>query len=308
VTPLIQRRRPLVSVIVPTCERPELLHEAIGSVAAQDLGNDLEMIVVNDARPSVASVVREWDNVLTIRLLEPSRRSGPASTRNLGIEHARGQYLSFLDDDDLFVAGHLAAILPPLERGEADLVYAGAAVSDRRLGVPLPDLSAFPLKAYPYDRRFLLVANYVHTASVMVRSFRDSPIRFDEELDVCEDWDMWLALAVGLDFRVQFVDEITSIYHQVPDVVGLVAQAQLVSPSRFSVARDIIHAKWPSDDPIVVGYRAWLTELEGVRSGLIAKSRRMPNLLFDDILSYLHPRVSAGRPPDVHDMAKFFSE
>jgi glycosyltransferase involved in cell wall biosynthesis len=262
-----------------------LLHEAIGSVAAQDLGDDLEVIVVNDAGPSVASVVREWDGVLAIRLLEPSRRSGPASTRNLGIEHARGQYLSFLDDDDLFVAGHLAAILPPLERGDADFVYAGAAV---------------------YNRRFLLVANYVHTASAMMRNFRDSPIRFDEELDVCEDWDMWLALAVGLDFQVQFVDEITSIYHQVPGVVGLVAQAQSVSPSRFSVARDTIHAKWPSDDSIVVGYRAWLTELEGVRSGLIAQGRSMPNLLFDDILSYLHPRVSAGRPPDVQDMVKFF--
>ncbi|MGH3568075.1 MAG: glycosyltransferase [Pseudonocardia sp.] len=76
-TPLIQRRRPLVSVIVPTCERPKLLHEAIGSVAAQDLGDDLEVIVVNDARPSVASVIREWDDLLMIRLLEPGQRLGP---------------------------------------------------------------------------------------------------------------------------------------------------------------------------------------------------------------------------------------
>ncbi len=307
-TALVQRRRPLVSVIIPTCERPRLLHEAIASVVAQDLGDELEVIVVNDARPSVASVVREWDGVLTTRLLEPGRRSGPASARNLGIESARGHYLSFLDDDDLFVAGHLAAVLPPLERGEADLVYAGAAVSDRRIGVPFPEFSAFPQKVYPYDRRLLLVANYVHTASVMVRSFREGPVRFDEGLDVCEDWDMWLALTVGLGFRVRFIDEITSVYHQVPEVVGLVAAAQTVSPSRFSVARSIIHAKWPSNDPLVVGYRTWLTELERVRSGLIAQGRRMPNLLFDDILSYLHPRVAAGQLPDLRDLARFFPD
>ncbi|MGH8897134.1 MAG: hypothetical protein ACRDZ4_08965 [Egibacteraceae bacterium] len=49
------------------------------------------------------------------------------------------------------------------------------------------DLAGYPLKAYPYDPRFLLVANYLHTGSVIVRNFKDTPVRFDGSLEVCED-------------------------------------------------------------------------------------------------------------------------
>jgi hypothetical protein len=86
--------------------------------------------------------------------------------------------------------------------------------------------------------------------SVIIRNFRHTPIRFDEALEVCEDWDIWIALTQTLDYRMSFVNKIATIYHQVPDVVGLVASAQHTSPSKFDLARDYIYAKWPSDDRI----------------------------------------------------------
>ncbi|MGH3923243.1 MAG: glycosyltransferase family 2 protein, partial [Pseudonocardiaceae bacterium] len=226
---------------------------------------------------------------------------------NIGIEHADGKYIAFLDDDDLFMPGHLAAGCDPLERGDADFVYLGAVVADRQLSGLLLDAAAFPLKSYPYDHRFLMVANFIHTGSVIVRNFHHTPVRFDEALDVCEDWDMWLALTIALDYRVQFVEKITSIYHQVPDVAGLVSGAQLVSPSRFSVARDYIQARWPASDPLVRDYRKWMLELEQFRSDLIARDRRMPNLLFDEILGYLHERLSRDDPPNHADIGRFFA-
>lgn len=296
----------MVSVIIPTFDRPQLLDAAIGSVARQDVAGDVEAIVVNDGGVSVIPVVGAWEEMVPVRLIELDRRSGPAAARNIGIERADGKYIAFLDDDDLFMPGHLALGCEPLERGDADFVYLGAIVADRWLNGRPPDLTAFPRKAYSYDHRVLLVANFLHTGSVIVRNFRNASVRFDEALDVCEDWDLWLALTITLSYRVLFVDEITSVYHQVPDDAGLVAGAQLVWPSRFSVARDYIQGKWPAGDPLVLAYREWMIALERFRSDLIARNWRMPNLLFDDILRYVHERMSRAQLPNYADIGQFF--
>ncbi|MGH8884723.1 MAG: glycosyltransferase family 2 protein [Egibacteraceae bacterium] len=300
--------RPLVSVIIPTLDRPGLLDAALGavSVAAQSARGDVEVIVINDGGSSVAAAVGSWSDGLVVKLVELDQRSGAAAARNAGIRLADGEYIAFLDDDDLFLPDHLAFGCEPLERGDADFVYLGALVSDRRLdGLPT-DLAGYPLKAYPYDPRFLLVANYLHTGSVIVRNFKDTPVRFDGSLEVCEDWDLWIALTTVLGYRVAFVDKITAIYHQVPSVAGLVAGAQLISPSKFAIARAYINAKWPSSDPVVLAYREWMIAVERFRDDLIAQQQRMPNLLFDEILGYLHERICRQDPPEHADISRFF--
>ncbi|MET0646284.1 MAG: glycosyltransferase family 2 protein [Pyrinomonadaceae bacterium] len=297
----------MISVIIPTFNRVELLDAALGSVAAQSVHKHVEVIVVNDGGPSVAPVVRAWEDVLAVRLVELDRRVGPAAARNVGIQLAAGEYIAFLDDDDLFLPNHLAAGCKLLQSADVDLVYLGALVADRRLSGLPPDHTGFPIKAYPYDHRFLLVANFIHTGSVITRNFRHTPVRFDEALVVCEDWDLWLALTETLGYRVSFVDKIETIYHQVPDMAGLVACAQYISPSKFELARDYIYAKWPSDDPVVLTYREWLIAFERFRSDLIARKRPMPNLLFDEILKYLHRRISREEKPDYADISRFFA-
>ncbi len=296
-----------VSVIVSTFNRPGPLHAALGSVAAEDLDGVLETIVVNDGGDSVVSVTRDWQSVMPLRLVELDRRRGPAAARNIGLEHAAGEYIAFLDDDDLFMPGHLASGCRPLEHGDADFVYLGAAVAVRRVNGRPADLAAFPLKAYPYDHRLLMVANFLHTGSVIVRNFRNTPVRFDEALSVCEDWDLWLALTGDPGYRVRFLNEITSVYHRVPEASGLVAGAHLAAPSGFSLARDYIQAKWPAEDPAVVAYRDWMNAFEQFRSDLIARGRRMPNLLFDEILQYLHAAMACDRLADYADISQFFA-
>ncbi len=296
----------MISVVIPTRNRLELLNAALDSVAAQSVRREIEAIVVNDGGQSVARVISAWENVLPIKLVELDRQVGPAAARNVGIELAEGEYIAFLDDDDLFLPRHLAAGCKLLDSGAADFVYLGAIVADRRLNGRPSNHSEFPLKAYPYDHRFMLVANFIHTGSVITRNFRHTPVRFDEALPVCEDWDIWIALSETLGYRVAFIDRIETIYHQVPDVVGLVASGQLTSPSQFELARDYIYAKWPSEDPIVLAYREWLIAFERFRSDLIARKRPMPNLLFDEILKYLHRRISLGEPADYDDINSFF--
>ncbi|GAA4377632.1 glycosyltransferase family A protein [Actinomadura sp. NPDC048032] len=311
--PRTPRSQPLVSVIIPTLNRAAALDAALDSVmtAARRLSDDrdaVEAIVVNDGGRSVGDLVDAWKPRLRVTLIELDRCSGGASVpRNVAIDAAQGEYIAFLDDDDVFLPSHLAAGCEPLRRGEADFVYSGAVVSERRLDALPDDLGGYRLKAYPYDPRFLMVANYLHTGSVIVRNFRRTDVRFDPRLDVCEDWDLWIALTAELDYRVAFVDEITSVYHQIPDTSGVVSGAQLISPSKFALARDYINAKWPVADPVVEGYRAWLVALERYRDDLIARRRRMPNLLFDEILGYLHERITRGLPPDDAHIARFFT-
>jgi glycosyltransferase involved in cell wall biosynthesis len=291
-------RPPTVSVIIPTRDRPRLLDAAVCSVAAQDLDGAVEAIVVNDGGRSVASLLDAWEGLVPVRLVELERHVGAGAARNIGIELAEGDHLAFLDDDDLFLPGHLATGCEQLRRGVADLVYLGAIVAPCRLSVRPDDLAAFTLKAYRYDPRFLMVANFVHTGSVIVRNFRRAPVRFDETLDVCEDWDLWLALTISLGYRALLVDEVTSVYHQVAGAPGLVANALQVSPSRFALAREYIHAKWPAHDALVCAHRKWMVALERRRSELIARHQPLPNLLFDEVLAYLHDRVSREQPPD----------
>ena len=300
------RRRPLISVIIPTCDRPQMLNAALESVAAQEFDGAVEAIVVNDGEVSVDSVVAAHANEMAVRFVESGRHLGPAVARNAGLEHASGDYIAFLDDDDLFLPGHLAAGCEVLDRDEADVVYLGAVVAERRLSGRPVDLAGYLLKAYPYDYRFLLVANYVHTGSVIVRNFADAPIRFDESLIACEDWDMWISLATLFQQRVHFVDKITCIYHQIPDVRGVVVDAQETSPTKFSLARDAIHEKWPSTDPLVLEHRRWLLSFEQYRSDLVAEYHRMPNLLFDEVLGYLHDRIRRERSADYRDIVRFF--
>lgn len=302
-----ERTCPIVSVIIPTLDRPQLLDAALASVAAQDLAGDIEAIVINDGGRPVTTVARRWSERIAIQLIDMDRHCGPAPARNAGIELATGKYIAFLDDDDLFLPGHLATGCAPLEDGIVDFVYLGAVVASERLQAAPSDLGAFPLKAYRHDQRILAVANYLHTGSVIVRNFRHTPVRFDPALDVCEDWDLWLALTTSLGYRVQFVDRVTSVYHQVPAISGLVSSAQLVAPSRFSAAREYIQAKWPARDPLASAYREWMTALEHARSELIMRNVRLPNLLFDEILAYLHPQMSREQQPDYDAIGQLLS-
>jgi hypothetical protein len=156
-----------------------------------------------------------------------------------------------LDDDDLFLPHHLELACRTLATTGLDFVYLGTGVSDRRVRSLPPDWQRMHRRMYEFERRFLQVANYVHTGSIVVRNFRDTAVRFDESLSHCEDWDMWIALTSTLGYGATCVGEVTTIYLQIAGVDGLVAAAQQVTPSPFSVVRERMYAKWPVDDPLV---------------------------------------------------------
>ena len=100
-----------VSVVIPTFRRPALLREAIASVRAQS-GVAVELIVVDDSpEGSAAAIAGEFpESVRYLRNPEPTG-GFPSVVRNLGWPLARGQFVHFLDDDDLVPEGHYAAAI-----------------------------------------------------------------------------------------------------------------------------------------------------------------------------------------------------
>lgn len=94
----------LISIVIPTCERPQLLRQVVEALAAQREAPRSEVIVVNDGRSPV--------EVRGVTILD-SRGSGPAAARNLGVSAARGEIVAFLGDDTIpdpdWLARHGAA-------------------------------------------------------------------------------------------------------------------------------------------------------------------------------------------------------
>lgn len=111
---------PTFSVIIPTYSRPDFLVEAIDSVLEQTV-DDLECIVVDDAGPIAAKVPDDP----RIRLIRRTSNGGEPAARNTGIEMARGRYVTFLDDDDVFTPDRLQIGLDGLERAPIAVCYRG---------------------------------------------------------------------------------------------------------------------------------------------------------------------------------------
>jgi len=99
----------LFSVILPTFNRPDLLAEAVKSVLGQTLP-DFELLVVDDGSDQSVGL----PNDERIRLITLDRNYGPAAARNAALRIARGRYLTFLDDDDVFTADRLELALQGL--------------------------------------------------------------------------------------------------------------------------------------------------------------------------------------------------
>lgn len=144
----------MISVIIPTRQRPALVQEALASLADQTF-TDFEVVLVNDGSPSLEACVHPWRQHLDLSLVELPEHGGVSRARNEGIDRAAGEYLAFLDDDDIFLPHHLDTAHKHLTSGVLDFVYLGALVAGRRLRALPDDRTGMPTKAYGFDEDFL---------------------------------------------------------------------------------------------------------------------------------------------------------
>jgi glycosyltransferase involved in cell wall biosynthesis len=187
---------PLVSVIVPTWNRPLGLREALDSLARQRFTN-FETLVINDGGSDVADVVSGFAGAQPVRHLEHAGNRGPASARNTGLRLARGKYVAYLDDDDVYLPGHLETLVAFLESTGNKVAYTDACCA--RVDV-VDGAEQTISREVPYssdwDNERVLAANiapllcFMHARECVTRAGA-----FDETLSTHEDWEYWIRLS-----------------------------------------------------------------------------------------------------------------
>ena len=187
--------QPLVSVIIPTFNRAHCVAESIRSVLVQ---GELELIVVNDG--SKDATVKELASFSTIQVINLTENRGVSYARNKGLERARGSLICFLDSDDLWEEGKLKAQVQWMQvHPECMAVYTDEIWI--RNGVRVNPMKKHQKYSGDIFRQCLPLC-IVSPSSVMLRkSILDEVGGFDELMPVCEDYDLWLRIAVRYSFK-----------------------------------------------------------------------------------------------------------
>lgn len=184
---------PLVSVIIPTFNRSHYLLEAVDSVLSQTYQN-VEPVVVDDG--STDNTVEAIAPIRERITLIQQENAGRSSARNRGIHQSNGDFIVFLDSDDLLLPDSIRCQVEYLEGHPAiDVIYGNGHTLN-------PDSTYSPLEPFVKSLAApsqigteMLVANLFAIHAAMVR--RDAlpaPSAFDESLSALEDWDLWLRL------------------------------------------------------------------------------------------------------------------
>ncbi len=126
---------PLVSVIIPTFKRPELLAKAVASAQAQTWAN-LEIIVVGDCDPTLA--LASSPPGLRVINLPQNHGAGGAVPRNVGIQAAQGNFIAYLDDDNEWTPDHVASIMTAILSMNATWGFSSMSVEGADLGFDEP--------------------------------------------------------------------------------------------------------------------------------------------------------------------------
>jgi glycosyltransferase involved in cell wall biosynthesis len=177
-----------VSVVIPTYNRPKMLAEAIQSVLAQTYPAFEIIVVDNGFFDETAAVVREFGGKV---IFEKSSAPGPSPTRNRGIELARGRYVAFLDDDDLWHPEKLSIQMRFLEKNP-DVGMASCRVVPFGADIRLKKESW--MSGDLFSRLFM--ESFIRTSTVVIRKdvFR-AVGGFDPRYVRAEDYDLWLRIA-----------------------------------------------------------------------------------------------------------------
>jgi GT2 family glycosyltransferase len=182
-----------ISVIIPTYNAERTILETIASVLQQTF-SDFELIVINDG--STDRTLELLNTVKDARLKIFSYLNGGVPVaRNRGITHAIGDFLAFLDNDDLWTPDKLELQLAALQQHpEAGVVYSWAYYMDEKGESFYADKPIF-FEGNVYEQ--LLVRDFIASGSscLIRRQAIDSVGEFDSSVPGADDWDYWLRLA-----------------------------------------------------------------------------------------------------------------
>ncbi len=195
----------LISVVIPSYNRPERLIRAVNSVLEQTYKN-LEVIIIDDASDNKIHL-RDLENSERVRVLYNDVNRGPCYSRNRGISEARGEYINFLDDDDILFSDKLekqVKFFNDSKNQKLGMVTAHAI--DERSGEVVEKYNRVQGNIYTS-----LLKSYA-VSGIETMLFKTSIIKslggFDIELESSQEYDLLIRFAEN--HEVDYVDEILS--------------------------------------------------------------------------------------------------
>jgi len=197
----------LVSVVVPCYNGGRFVAEAVQSVLDQSHAA-VEIIVVDDgSTDNSPDILATFGN--KIRVIRQENH-GLSDARNVGIESSRGTYLAFLDADDYWDHTFVEKMVSALDNSSAAIAYCGW----KNLGLNGPRGEPFIPPDYEAEEKVESLLRYaslwpVH-AAMLKRSILEEAGGFDTHLPACEDYDLWLRLAVK--HRIVRIPEVLAYY------------------------------------------------------------------------------------------------
>lgn len=231
---------PAASVIIPTLNRVDSLKRAVDSALNQTL-RDLEIITVNDGSTDGTSAYLASVQDPRFHYSEFAENRGGSAARNEGIKKAQGEFVAFLDDDDVWETTKLEEQLTAMNRENAGLCYTG--VTKRTFGGRIkryifkkPRFTN-PIKSIMSDNFFGI------TSAVMVRrELLEKTGGFDPALPAMQDWDLYIRLLEnGCSFHG--IDR-SLVYYDITD------NSRNISGSfkRYKAAEELIRRKYSSSE------------------------------------------------------------
>jgi glycosyltransferase involved in cell wall biosynthesis len=196
---------PTVSIIVPTFNRLKYLRPAVDSVLAQSF-RDWELIIADDGSDEETRTYLSTLALLPgVKVVWRPHTGNLAAMRNTALREARGEFVAFLDSDDLWAPCKLEAQVRSLRRHRSrNWAYTGFTLVDAA-GAARPSRSEWASPAHEgwiFEALLKMDAIIAPSSAVARRGFIEDAGGFDEELPAIEDYDMWLRLAVRSEVDV----------------------------------------------------------------------------------------------------------
>lgn len=221
-------KQPLVSVVIPTFERPVYLKRAIESVLRQTYPN-LELIIVIDGQSEATKeVVKHYQRLHKMRIecIETSTKVGGSEARNIGAKKAQGKLVALLDDDDEWLPEKIAIQLERIEQEqlmdeEAFLCFTTVFVYD---SIDQAEYNQLPMVAYAsapskkiadylFETKGFSRIGWIQTSSILVPKQLLLSVPFTTGLPKHQDWDWLLKLNRETNLSVVQVEKALTIYH-----------------------------------------------------------------------------------------------
>ncbi|MCC5635515.1 glycosyltransferase [Nostoc sp. CHAB 5844] len=208
----------IVSVVIPTRNRPQVVSRAVKSALAQTLAT-IEIIVVVDGPDGETVKALSEIGDSRLKVVELVNNIGPSGARNAGVREAKGSWIAFLDDDDEWLPQKLERQLELAKNSAYDYpVVASRFISQTAKGkfiwprrLPKP---SEPLSEYLFVRNsFFQGEGFMQTSTFFTRKELLQKMPLDEKFYRHEDWEWLLRVSATAGVGIEFVPEPLAIWY-----------------------------------------------------------------------------------------------